>query len=1144
MKPEFVHLHLHTEYSLLDGACPILDLHKNPSNLFQKASQYNMPALAITDHGNMFGTIEFYKTCKSAGIKPIIGCEFYIAADSRFKKGKKIGEGIYHLGVIAKDEVGYKNLMKLASIAYTEGFYYRPRIDKEVLSNYSKGLIGLSCCPKGEIPDLILKGQLDKALQLIHEYEDIFGKENFYLELQNHGLSQEKTISQNLINFAKKDNLPLVATNDVHYIEKEDAYAQEILLCIGTGKKITDSEHFHFPNNEFYFKSPQEMENIFSEVPSAIKNTLKISEQCNICLDFNTFHLPHFQSPNGEDNANYLRRLCQQGLKERYPNATDIVKQRMEKELNIINEMKFVDYFLIVSDIVNFAKSQGILVGPGRGSGAGSIVAYLLKITEIDPLKYGLIFERFLNPGRKSMPDLDIDFSDVGRDRVIEYVIQKYGQENVAQIITFGSMNARAAIRDVGRAIGILLPEVDKIAKLIPFGNTINESLNSIQELKEKYDTDPLIKNLLDVAQKLEGLKRHTSVHAAGIVITEDGIENYTPFAKTSKEVITTQYEGEYLVELGLLKMDFLGLTTLTVISQSEKLIEENKGEKIDIEKIPLDDIITYNLLKEARTIGVFQLESSGMRKLLKKLLPNEISDLVALLALYRPGPIYSGMLDEFIQRKNGEVKINYLHPLLEPILKETYGVCLYQEQVMEIATKIADFSLSDADILRKAMSKKNPAEIEAQRENFISSATKKGLSFELANKIFSLMAKFGSYGFNKSHSCAYALLSYQTAYLKAHYPIEYMTSLLNSEIENTDKIALYVNECREMGIKIFPPSVQESDLYFKIENGGIRFALLGIKNVGKQAIESIIVARQKKGKFNSLYDFCNRVDLRQVNRRVIESLIKAGAFSSLEVTCAQLFESLDIILEKINKKDSLKNKNQISLFQQEKEFEIESNLGTIKELPQNKLLANEKEVLGFYLTAHPLERYKQQLKSKITCFIADLESKDIGKEVKVGGIITSCKKVKTKRGNLMYIFTLDDQTASVEVIGFPVNSSSRELSYFREDNIVIVKGTVDIRNERIQILSTQITPLTDFYQQDKCENLIIHLNVKDVEDEILEQIKEILSLASAGKTNVFLNLITSKGEVKIKTDFKILVDSEIIKKLEEIVGFDNIEKF
>ncbi len=791
----FVHLHVHTEYSLLDGACRLKDLVK-------AARDYHMPALAITDHGNMFGAIDFYRAAMARGVKPIIGCEVYVAPQSRFEKSLKPGkETSYHLVLLAKDETGYKNLLKLASVAYLEGFYYKPRVDKEILAKYHEGLIALSGCLKGEIPILVLDNKIEEAKRVALEYKGIFGQENFFLELHDHGIEEQKRVNTKLISMGRELGIGLVATNDCHYIRKQDANAHDILLSIQTATTIDDPNRLKFSTEEFYLKSPEEMRELFHHIPEAIENTIRIAERCNLELKFGETLLPHYRPPEGYTLDDYLAELCHKGLKVRYPQVTPEIEERLEHELKIIRDTGYASYFLIVWDFIQIAKSKGIAVGPGRGSAPGSLVAFSLGITSLDPLKHDLLFERFLNPERITMPDIDIDFADDRRDEVISYVIKKYGKENVAQIATFGTMKARAVVRDVGRSLKFSYSEVDRIAKLIPpeIGMTIERALRTVPELKEITKKNEKVKKLVDIAKSLEGLVRHASTHAAGIVISKEPLTNYVPLFKGARDEVATQYAMGPLEAIGLLKMDFLGLRNLTVIGNTLKILKEKENIDIDMDKIPLDDEKTFHLLKKAHTVGVFQIESSGMRDLLKKLKPEEFSDIVALIALYRPGPMGSGMTDDFIRRKHGLIPIEYLHPQLEPILKDTYGVILYQEQVMRIASDLAGFTMAKADLLRQAMGKKISVLLDRQRKEFVEGAVKNEISRNIANRIFDLISHFAGYGFNKSHSSAYALISYQTAYLKANYPLYYMAALLTSEMNNTDKLIKYIELTKKM---------------------------------------------------------------------------------------------------------------------------------------------------------------------------------------------------------------------------------------------------------------------------------------------------------------------------------------------------------
>ncbi|MDP3730809.1 MAG: DNA polymerase III subunit alpha, partial [Candidatus Omnitrophota bacterium] len=842
---DFVHLHVHTQYSLLDGACQL-------ERLFRKARELRMPACAITDHGNMFGAIEFYDMAMKTGVKPIIGCEAYIAPDSRFDKSSRgIQDASFHILLLAKNETGYKNLIKLVSAGYLEGFYYRPRIDKELLFDHKEGLICLSACLKGEIPHLIHTNQLDRAMKAADEYKSAFGKDNFYLEIQDNGIPEQETVNQELIKMSKDLGLGLVATNDVHYMERDHARAHDLLLCIQTQTNIEDSNRMRMATDEFYFKSKQEMARTFGNtVPEALKNTLAIAEKCNLELNFKAVHLPQYKVPPGKTRESYLRELVAEGIKKRYPDDDDVVTKRVEHELKVIENFGYSSYFLIASDFVNYAKENAIPVGPGRGSAAGSVVSYSLGITDIDPLKYDLLFERFLNPERISLPDIDIDFCYERRQEVIDYVVRKYSKDNVAQIVTFGTMMAKAVIRDVGRALGMAYGDVDKIAKLVPneLNITLSHAIEQEPELKTLYRTDPKIAQLIDTSLVLEGLTRHASTHAAGVVISEKPLVNYCPLYKVNDGQISTGYPMTSLEKIGLLKMDLLGLRTLTVISEALKIIKRTKNIDLNISGISLEDKKTYKLLANAESVGVFQLESSGMRDLLKKLKPEKFEDIIALLALFRPGPIGSGMLDDFMKRKHGEVELKYDHPLLEPILKETYGVILYQEQAMRIASSLAGFSLAQADNLRRAMAKKTPEIMAQTRQLFIEGCLKNKIDRKTADRVFNLIEHFAGYGFNKSHSAAYALISFRTAYLKANFPVEFMTALLTSEKDNLDKIAVYINESARMGIKILPPDVNESYANFTVVGDSIRFGLAAIKNVGEGAILSIIKMREKDG--------------------------------------------------------------------------------------------------------------------------------------------------------------------------------------------------------------------------------------------------------------------------------------------------------
>ncbi len=1138
---DFVHLHLHTQYSLLDGAC-ILE------SLIQKIKENKMRSCAITDHGNMFGAIEFYDLAMRHGIKPIIGSEVYIAPDSRFEKSSHgIQEASFHLILLAKNETGYKNLMKLVSIGFLEGFYYRPRIDKEVLAKYSDGLVCTSSCLKGEIPHLVNTNQLDQAKKVIDEYKNIFGKDHFYLEIQDNLIPEQDKVNAELIKLSKAMNVGLVATNDVHYLEQGHAKAHEVLLCVQTQTTIDDPNRMRLQTDEFYFKSKNEMSRTFGDIaPEAINNTLAIAEKCNLELDFKKAHLPNYKAPEGKTREGYLRELVYEGLKARYPNPEKIVTDRVEGELKIIENFGYTSYFLIAWDFVHYAKENFIPVGPGRGSAAGSVVSYALGITSIDPLKYDLLFERFLNPERISLPDIDIDFCYERRGEVIDYVVKKYSKENVAQIITFGTMMAKAVVRDTGRAIGMAYGDVDKIAKLIPndLNIKLNNALEQEPELKALYKTDPKITQLIDTSLILEGLTRHASTHAAGLVISEEPLVNYVPLYKIQEGQITTGYPMTSLEKIGLLKMDLLGLRTLTVISEAMKIIKRTKGIDVDIDKIQLDDNKTYRLLANAESIGIFQLESSGMRDLLKKLNPERFEDIIALLALFRPGPIGSGMLDDFMKRKHGEIKIRYDHKLLEPILKETYGVILFQEQAMRIASTLAGFSLAQADNLRRAMAKKTPEVMAEMRNHFVDGCIRHDIEKRSADKIFDQIEYFAGYGFNKSHSTAYALISYRTAYLKANFPVEFMTALLTSEKDNLDKIAMYINEAMRMGIKILPPDANESFANFTVVGDSIRFGLVAVKNIGQGAIDSIIMMRQKNGKFKSIYDFTEKIDSRLVNRKVIESLIKCGALDSLGLYRSQLSAMIDKALEVAGGIQKDKLNGQLSFFDK---FEDEENfkktfqdVPNIPEWPENQLLAYEKEMLGFYITKHPLTRFEKILRTYSTCATTDLRNCKDGDEVLLGGIIAKAKFTTTRKTNeKMAIATLEDLDGVVEVLVFPATFSKTQ-GLVRQDAIVFVKGRVNLREEEPKIIANEIATL-DSVRSKYTKTVMVDLLTAGLETLMLEKLKKVL-LRYPGKVPVYLNFAKPDGNrtvVAIGRNFAVEPHEGLARDVEKIFGRD-----
>ncbi|MCD6575315.1 DNA polymerase III subunit alpha [Candidatus Aerophobetes bacterium] len=1142
--PYFVHLHTHSDYSLLDGACSI-------SQLVDKAYQFDMPALALTDHGNIFGAVEFYQKASNKGIKPIIGCEVYVAPQSRFKKRKTRGENIaYHLILLCKNKKGYQNLMELVSRGFTEGFYYHPRVDKKLLFELREGIIVLSGCIKGEIPSLLVKGEVEKAYQVAREFKEVYG-DDFYLEIQSTGLEEQKIVNAKLKEISKELSIPLVATNDVHYIKKEDARAQEVLICIQTGKTLEDTSRLKFSSSEFYFCSLQEMLDKFKDERDAVYLSEDIAKKCNFVLERGKIYLPVYRSPDGTDLVDYLSKLCQEGLKKRYSSVSKEVMDRLKYELDIISSMGYAGYFLIVWDFIRYARENGILVGPGRGSATGSLVAYLLGITEIDPLRYGLIFERFLNPERKTLPDIDIDIQDNRRAEIIDYVRKKYGEENVAQIITFGTMAARAAVRDVGRVLGMPYTVVDRIAKLIPPNTKLRTAIERNEELKDLIKNNEEVRSLFEIAQRIEGLTRHASTHAAGVVIAPEKLTFYTPLYKTNKDEITTQYEMHSLESIGLLKMDFLGLKTLNVIKETLELVKKYEEKEIELKNIPLDNLATYRMLSRGETVGVFQLESRGMQDLLKRLKPEKFEDVIAVLALYRPGPLQSGMVDDFINRKNGKSKVEYLHPKLKPILEETYGVILYQEQVMKIANELAGFTLGEADILRRAMGKKIPQLMEEQRAKFIQGALERGVDRKTAERIFDLMAHFSGYGFNKSHSTGYALVSYQTAFLKANYPLEFMAALLTSEKDNTDKLTYYISECQRMGIKVLPPDINQSwDNFTVVEDkvssshtassrgrkykGEIRFGLTAIKNVGEAAISSILKEREEKGEFKSIFDFCRRVDLRVVNKKVLESLVKCGAFDSLPGYRSQKLAVIDKAVEKAVKINRDREKGQLSLFGEAEEKE-EITLPSVKDISRSTRLNWEKELLGIYLSGHPLDGYQKRIIGCSTHSVAELRQLEDGRQVRIAGVINAISLKRDRRGKPMAFFTLEDPESEIEIVVF-AKVYENFSSFVKEGELVIVEGRIDATSDPPKVVANKISLFSAI--EKKGGEFHIKIGPENWKKAKLERLKIVLK-KNKGRNPVYLHFQGNNGEnVVIRSkSLKVEFSEEIISRIEEVVG-------
>lgn len=1148
MSAGFTHLHVHTQYSLLDGAIRIPDL-------LEKCKEYNMDSVAITDHGAMFGALEFYNKAKKAGIKPIVGCELYVAPGDRRDKKVIDGNVAFHIVLLAMNHTGYQNLMKLASIAQFEGFYYKPRIDMEVLKEHNEGIIALTACLHGQVPYLIHKNDMPGARKKAQELYDIFG-DRLYFELQENGIADQQPVNEGLKQLAAEMGVKLVATNDCHYLNREEAHAHELLLCIQTGKTINDPKRFRFSTDEFYFKSPEIMKKSFAHCPESITNTQEIADRCNLEINFGDYYFPKFPIPEGETADSMFKAACWNGLKIRFndmrdagsfnPEIEKIYTKRLEMEIGVINEMGFPAYFLIVADFINWAKDHDIPVGPGRGSGAGSLAAYCMSITNIDPIPYGLIFERFLNIERKSMPDFDIDFCQERRGEVIDYVRRKYGgAAHVAQIITYGSMKAKGVVRDVGRALDISFGDVDKVAKLIPdqLKMTIKKALVEEPKLQEAADSDPQIAELLSVSKTLEGLARHTSTHAAGVVVSPEPMTHYLPTCRGSNEETLTQYDMKHTEMTGLIKFDFLGLKTLTVIDKALKHIKSDNGIDLNIDTIPMDDAKTYDLLCKGDALGIFQLESSGMRELLVKLAPEQFSDLIALVALYRPGPLDSGMVDDFVETKHKRRVANYPLPDIKDVLEETYGVIVYQEQVMKISNILASYSLGDADILRRAMGKKIAEVMEEEKVKFMAGALKNNHPPDKAEYIFDLMAKFAGYGFNKSHSAAYALVSYQTAYLKAHYMPQFMTALLSCDMTNTDKVVLYINECREHNIAVLPPDINESFKDFTVIDDKIRFGLAAVKNVGEAALDSMIEEREKNGNFTSLNAYCNRVDSRRVNSRVIESLIQSGSFDSLGYKRSQYFAVLDKAMEQAKAVQRDLQSGQMSLFSVAPEADTRKELSAISmpdipEWEERKKLALEKETVGFYITGHPLDDALQEIKTIIDSEISNLENWGDDQPVRIGGLIRNCKKLRSKRGDPMAFLTLEDLYESVEVVIFPQTYSHCEEILSSTDPIII-QGTVQKDERGPKIIAENIDTLPEAREK-YTDAARIRLEADRLSRQQLEKVKKTL-YQYHGSCPISLTVhFSGRGEVDIEVlkDLTIKPCRQLSDKVEEILDY------
>ena len=1137
----FVHLHVHSEYSLLDGACRI-------ERLVEKVKALGQPAVAITDHGVMYGAIEFYHAAKKAGVKPIIGCEVYVAPRTRFDKQHRVDSSPYHMVLLCENEEGYQNLIKLVSAAYIEGFYNKPRVDNELLRQHHRGLICLSACLAGRIPRMLSAGDYAAAEQAVREYVDIFGKDNFFIELQNHGIEEQKRILPQLIKLARENEVGLVATNDAHYINRQDSSNQSILVCIQTGRTVNDPSDLEFQTDQFYIKSLEEMRQAIPDVDEAFENTVRIAERCNLEFEFGKTKLPYFAAPNGEDNLAYFRRMSYEGMHRLYgEDPAPSVIERLEYELGVIAQMGYVDYYLIVHDFIAYAKSRGIPVGPGRGSGAGSLAAYCIGITGIDPIRYNLLFERFLNPERVSMPDFDIDFCYVRRQEVIDYVVQKYGSDHVAQIITFGTMAARAAVRDVGRALALGYQNVDAVAKMIPneLGMTIDKALSAVPELKKSYESDENIRQLIDVSRALEGMPRHASTHAAGVVITREPADTYVPLQKND-DAIVTQYPMTTLEELGLLKMDFLGLRNLTVIHDAEEMIRRTVPG-FDMESIPMDDTATFKMLGEGHAFGVFQFESAGMRNVITQLGPESIEDLIAVISLYRPGPMES--IPRYIRNRHNPRLVTYKTPELRPILEVTYGCIVYQEQVMQICRQLAGYSYGRADLVRRAMAKKKHDVMEKERESFLDGAEQNGIDQKIANEIFDEMSSFASYAFNKSHAAAYAVLAYRTAYLKCHYPREYMAALLTSVLDNTAKLTEYIGECRRLGIEVLPPSVFESQAGFSVSGTKIRFGLAAIKNIGDAVIRHLIQERERRP-FSDLVDFCTRMRQGELNKRVMEGLIKSGALDEFGFHRRQLLLGYEALLESVNRENRQNLSGQINLFDlSEEPVSVGKILPEVDEFDLFQILQQEKESTGVYLTGHPLSRYQNFIKRRklpeISSF-SDEEEHHLDNQGVTLVALVAAKKLKiTKQNETMAFITLEDMTGSMEMLVFP-KVLALYSSLLREGEAVVVTGRLSTReDEEPKIICEKVTRPEELFSPEEAagrsasgKRTGLFLLCPGMEEPTTVKARELLA-AFPGKTPVYFRFRDSGKMLLAPKELWADVSEPVLRKLRSVLGED-----
>jgi len=1163
--PRFVHLHLHTDYSLLDGACDL-------EEVVDEAARRKMPAVAVTDHGNLFAAESFYRAAKTRGVKPIIGCEVYVAKGSRHDRGETPARdatngqtngaaepgqrGVNHLVLLCENAEGYRNLIKLVSAGYLEGFYYKPRIDYDLLAKHSRGLIALSACLRGAVAESLVEERRDDAREAAYRLRDIFGKGNFFLEIQDQELEIEKRINPQLVSLSRETGIPLVATNDCHYLNHADARSQEVLLCIQTGKTMSDTHRMKFATDQFFFKTAEEMAQVFGELPDALDRTVSIAERCNVKIDTVQNSFPDFQVPAGQTVDTYFEQVVRQGFAARLPllearakagllrKSLGEYEARLSNEIRMIQQMRYSGYFLIVWDFIRHARSQGIPVGPGRGSAAGSLVSYALQITDVDPLQYDLLFERFLNPERVSMPDIDIDFCMRRRGEVIDYVTQKYGRSNVAQIITFGTMAAKAAIKDVGRAMDLPYGEVDRIAKLVPnqLNISLEEALKQAPQLSSLIESDARYEDMMKVARRLEGLARHASTHAAGVVISPEPLTNVVPLYKSNRDEITTQYDMKGLEHIGLLKMDFLGLTTLTVLDDTVRMVEQNRGVRLDLDALPLDDAQTYKLFASGETTAIFQFESHGMRDILRRYQPTRLEDLTALNALYRPGPIQGGMIDDFINRKHGKKRVTYDLPELQEILEETYGVILYQEQVMQIANRLAGFSLGEADILRRAMGKKNRDEMAAQREKFLAGCATRKVPAKKAEKIFDLMAEFAGYGFNKSHSCAYALLAYQTAYLKTHYPVEFMAALLTSETGNTEKVVKYINEARSVGITVLPPDVNSSDLDFTPVGEAIRFGLRAIKNVGENTVKGILDARAELGRFSSLFQFCDHIDTRLINKRVLESLIKSGAMDSLGARRSQNFVLIDRAMDGAQRRQREKTSGQHGLFGGVAAVPepAEDSLPDLEEWPEHEMLAAEFSTVGFYVSGHPLSKYASKLAELGAIDLANVEGRRNGEEITVAGIVVAARSMRSRKGERWGILTLQDMTGVLEVLAFP-EAFARLEPVFKSSAPLVVKGRVSVEEAGTRLAVMDARRLEDIGQRPPTV-MRVRVNLESLDAGVLDELKELFA-RRPGPCSVAFDLVSPEGAVAtLRADQRVKADQELVREVCRLCGDDAVQ--